>query len=208
MRLPRRLTFCLCALVACATCAVAEFSPVREVEVDGRRILIDNTKTRLSIEVIDEFEDQPGAVKLARGLYRDYAAAAEAADAIAAQVLPSVSLVYAKGKRFDDGMYAAVELALEDAFGALTMGKPEFLQTIFFFGMAPTSSGSSFVASRSCMTGAPLTEASSMEKTGFNTLYLTFIFSAAFFAISSEVAATAATLSPINRILAFITCWS
>jgi len=122
--------FGVCALVACATCAVAEFSPVREVEVDGRRILIDNTNTRLSIEVVDEFGDQPREVELARGLYRDYAAAAEAADYIGAQVLPSVSLVYAKGKRFDDGMYAAVELTLEDSFGALAMGKPEFLRAI------------------------------------------------------------------------------
>ncbi|MGC9319105.1 MAG: hypothetical protein ACP5KN_13820, partial [Armatimonadota bacterium] len=43
------------------------------------------------------------------------------------KVLPSVSLVYAKGKRIDDGTYAAVELAAETDFGKLQMGKPAFL---------------------------------------------------------------------------------
>ncbi len=121
---------CICALVFGMTTSAHGFEMVREIEVDGQRILIDNTNTRLSIEVVDEFEDDRTGADLARGLYTSYAAAAAAADIAGEHVLPSVSLVYAKGKKFDDGMYAAVEVALEDSFGALQMSKPDFIQTI------------------------------------------------------------------------------
>ena len=124
----------LVLLVACALialpCVADSFQPIREMEVQGQRIIIDNTNTQLSIEVQTEFVDAPKEADLARGLFRSYKEAAAAAETANARVLPSVALVYAKGKKFDDGTYAAVELALENPFGKLELGKRKFLADI------------------------------------------------------------------------------
>jgi len=54
------------------------------------------------------------------------------------QVLPSVPLVLAKCKKFDDGMYAAVELAADKGIGKLAIGKRELLwQLLTAMGEAP-----------------------------------------------------------------------
>jgi hypothetical protein len=116
-------------LVPVAACAQG-FPLVREMEVDGQKIIIDNTNTRLSIEVVDEFEDLPQQAGLARKLFKSYTDAQAAAEGAGAYLLPSVALVYAKGKKFDDGMYAAVELAAEGGFGELAMGKRAFVERV------------------------------------------------------------------------------
>jgi len=100
---------------------------VREFEEYGQTVTVDNTKARFEIEVIDEFEDQPEQAQLARGLFKNFTDAHEAVQSAHGTLLPSVSLIYGKCKRFDDGVYAAVELAVEDGIGKLGLGKRELL---------------------------------------------------------------------------------
>jgi len=137
----RRLLTCG-ALVTLAVCARAQdFAPVREIEVEGHRLLIDNTSTRLAIELVEEFEDRPNQAALARGLFPSYVAAAAEAERIGCNVLPSVALLYAKGKSIDDGAYAAVELALEGGLGPFQMGKPALLRGLFELYLPDASEG-------------------------------------------------------------------
>ncbi len=104
---------------------------VRTATVEGREITIDNTKARIAIDVVDEFVDEPEQAQYARRLFRTYEEAYQAAQQQGFEFLPSVSLVAAKGKKFDDGMYAAVELAAERPFGSkLKLGKRELLQRV------------------------------------------------------------------------------
>jgi len=135
----RRTLLVIVLSASCLASAHAQFRPVREMEVDGQRILIDNTNTVLRIEIVEELNigdrdsdslnwsylDTP-EVELAQQLFPSYAAAAERWR----WQLPSVALIYAKGKRIDDGTYAAVELAAETDFGALTMGKPALVREL------------------------------------------------------------------------------
>ena len=101
---------------------------VRTFEVEGQQVIVDNTNARLGIDVIDEFEDQPKQADYARRLFKSYT---DAAAKCPGEFLPSVSLMGAKGKKFDDGMYAAVELAAEKSFGAkLRLGKVELLRRV------------------------------------------------------------------------------
>jgi len=46
--------------------------PIRQLEVDGQTVLIDNSDARFRIEVVDEFEDQPDQADLARKVFRSY----------------------------------------------------------------------------------------------------------------------------------------
>ena len=110
----------LLTALLCAHHAASADLLVREIEVEGRKVLIDNRPVKLSIEVLDEFVDDRAGAALARGLHRSYREAWEAARAANVRLLPSVSLVYGKCKRFEDGMYAAVDLAVEEPVGKLS----------------------------------------------------------------------------------------
>jgi len=115
-------------LLMCMAAYAQDFPLIREMELDGQTIIVDNTNTRLRIEVVDEFIEELQQADLARKLFKSYADAAAAVGS--KYVLPSTALVYAKGKKFDDGMYAAVDLAAEADFGKLQIGKREFCQRV------------------------------------------------------------------------------
>ncbi len=126
----QRTTFmALVVVVTCSTALADDFRPIREVEIDGQRLLIDNTHTRLSFTV----ETETGPMQegdISGRLFPSYVAAAEAVDGVRGELLPSVNLLYAKGKATDDGAYAAVDLAAETDFGPLRMGKPAMIRAV------------------------------------------------------------------------------
>ena len=119
----------LALILTCCVVHADDFEPVREIEVDGMRVLIDNTNTRLKLTV--DTETGPSREgDISRSLFPSYTAAAEAVDEVDGDVLPSVNLLYAKGKTIDDGAYAAVEVAAETDFGELALGKPALIRGV------------------------------------------------------------------------------
>lgn len=117
----------LCCLPALAQTGHGDVT-WREVQVAGRKIILDNRPVKLSLEVVDEFKDDPADAALARGTYRSYRDAWSDASSRGARILPSVSLIAAKGKKLDDGLYAAVELAAEKGEVSPYLAKRQFLE--------------------------------------------------------------------------------
>ncbi|NSW58475.1 MAG: hypothetical protein HPY44_20895 [Armatimonadetes bacterium] len=125
------------AMAVAAAFAVAAMSGIRAeanavslqrtVVIDGHELVLDTSPVKISLEAAPVFENEPRQADLARKLFRSHSEAWHAAQKAGVTVLPSVSLVQAKCKKLDDGIYAAVELAAEDGIGKIRPGKHELL---------------------------------------------------------------------------------
>lgn len=122
------VTAAFAAAMLCGVRAEANAVSFQKTEViDGHELVLDTSTVKIRLEAEPVFVDEPAKADLSRKLFRSHAEAWQAAQEVGVTLLPSVSMVQAKCKKLDDGIYAAVELAAEDGIGKIRPGKHELL---------------------------------------------------------------------------------
>jgi hypothetical protein len=100
---------------------------VQRLRTGDTPYVIDNTSTVVHIDVIPLSDEEK---QVFNRLFPDYVSAIDAASAFDCEMLPSVELVNGKLKQFNDGMYAALEIALDEGLSKFQLGKAKWLQKI------------------------------------------------------------------------------
>lgn len=100
---------------------------VQKLHAGGIPYSVNNADTIIKVDVIPLDDEEK---KILDKLFPDYTSAWEAASRFDCNMLPSVEMINGKLKQVNDGMYAAMELALDDGLSKFSLGKQKWLARI------------------------------------------------------------------------------